>query len=214
MASPKTRKTIKSKSPRATSIPTPVPSKTSSRKVVAAIIGSVLLLFLVWLGLHSFDEGPKTPLPRVAATCPLGASYEQIKALFPKIDLRSYNDDPDFKIASLKSKDKLPENLTGLDLIFFKGTLFFVSQVWETPNPQKDLDVWAHQYRRWLRKGDGNLQSLGENATLREWNFHDPSTEMILRELKYNNRTEHWQDLRDGANIEGQKAFAKHRIDA
>jgi len=214
MVSPKTRKSIKPKISSIPSAPAPTSPKVSSRKILADILGAAVLLFLVWIGIHRISEGPKIPLPRVAAACPLGASYLEMKSRFPKIELRSYNNDPDFKIASLKTQDGLPENLTGLDLIFFRNTLFFVSQVWETPNPQKDLDVWAHQYRRWLKEGDGKLQALGENATLREWNFRDPSTEMILRELKYNNRTEHWQDLRDGANVEGQKAFAKHRIDA
>jgi hypothetical protein len=214
MVSHKTRKSIKPKTSPSTSEPAPASPKVSNRKILAVILGAAVLLFLVWIGIHRISEGPKTPLPRVAASCPLGASYLEMKSRFPKIVLRSYNNDPDFKIASLKTQDGLPENLTGLDLIFFRNTLFFVSQVWETPNPQKDLDVWAHQYRRWLKEGDGKLQALGENATLREWNFRDPSTEMILRELKYNNRTEHWQDLRDGANVEGQKAFAKHRIDA
>jgi hypothetical protein len=193
--------------------PTSAPKTKSGRSIALVLVGTVLLVLLAWSVIHRSNEGPAIPLPRIAGTCQLGVSYLQLKSTFPSMQLRPFNNDPDFKIASLKEKDHLPENLTGLDLIFYKNTLFFVSQQWETPVASKDLDAWASQYRRWVKEGGGKLQSLRDNASLREWNFQDTSTEMILRELKYNNRTERWQDLRDGANAEAQKAFEKYRID-
>jgi len=217
MASPKTRKPTERKTTRAVrpNPTTPPPAKSGpGKKIAAALVAAALIGFFAWTILHHADEGPNIPLPRLAAACQLGASYDQVKKMLPKIDLRTYNNDPDFKIATLKPTDGLPDNLVGLDLIFFKQTLFFVSQQWEKTDPQKDPDAWSTQFRRWKKEGSGVLQSLGGNATLREWSFLDPSTEMIIRELKYNNKTEYWQDLRDAANAEGQRAFAKHRIDA
>jgi hypothetical protein len=212
MATHKPRKSAESKSHRAAGAAA-TPKGMPGRKVWLGILGGVIVLYTAWIAVHRLNEGPKTPLPRQAAAVSFGQSFDQVKAIVPQAELHPYNNDPDFKIASLKKAEELPAGLTGLDLIFYQGSLFFISQQWEQPDGQKDLDAWAKTYRRWLKEGGGKLQSLGDGATLREWYFQDTGTEMILRELKFKDRTEHWQDIRDGANQEAQKAFAKYRID-
>jgi len=225
MATPKTRAPKASKTSRsaktsraAASVPPASPASTDSPKkgsktLPLLLLGAALLGLVLFVLLKKPDQGPEIPLPRVAAACQLGAPRVELEKALPKMKLRPYNNDPDFKIVSLKAQDGLTGDLTALDLIFFKDTLFFVSQQWSTTDPQKDMEALAHEYRRWAKAGSGQPQNLGEGATLREWRFQDASTEMLLRELTYNERVERWQDLRDGTNAEAVKAFEKYRID-
>lgn len=219
MASPKPRRTApRARKPRVeepTPAPTvaPAPSGGSGKKIVLGFLALALLSVLLWAVLHRADAGPKVPLPREGAACHLGESYLTVLNQYPRLKTHPFNNDEEFQIASLKDDDGLPEGVTGADLIFYKNTLFFISTQTESAallNP----DTLAQQFRRWVKPGSGTLQNMGGNATLREWNFRDDATEMILRELKYNDKAQYWQDLRDGANADGQKAFEKYRIDS
>jgi len=180
----------------------------------------VLVSAALWAGgfWQNLFAGPRIPLPRETSGLALGISLEQVIQLYPgvKKELRPYNNDPLFRIADLTSSDGLPSDLSGLSALFFKNQLYYVLSSWEgAPALAVPMDQWVHQYRRWtLHNGQGQpTQVLGGQDLLREWYFSDSQTEMTLRAMNYEGKTQRWQDLRDASNTEAQAAFAKYRLD-
>jgi hypothetical protein len=130
--------------------------------------------------------------------------------------LRSFNDDPNFGIATI-----MPQaGLTGaesVDVLFYlpNKQLYFISANFFGDNAQKlPLQQWAHQYRRWNTNANGVPESLGKDVLLREWKFVDSQTEMTLRDLDNSGKILRWQELRDASNNPAQQAFSKWRLDA
>ena len=129
-----------------------------------------------------------------------------------KKTLRPFNNDPLFGITTLNAQTGLSD-ASSMDLLFFKGRLYFISAMWEGDNAKKvTVDDWVHQFRRWIKPSAGT-ESLGNDVSLKEWHFKDDATEMTLRDLNYNGKLQRWQDLRDGSNAEAQAAFQKYRLD-
>ncbi len=212
MARPKSRPPVPKAEPKSTT-GSVKSGQGKSGKLWPILLGLAILGLLGWGLLSKIAQGPKTPLPREAFGIKLGSSSKDAQQAIPKLVLRPYNNDPDFKIVSMKASEGIPTGLTSLDLIYYKDQLFFISQQWDGKSTGVNLDAMAHDFRRWSRKGAGNPQSLGEGASLREWYFSDGGAEMILRELKYNDQVQTWQDLRDASNPDAVAAFAKYRID-
>ena len=130
--------------------------------------------------------------------------------------LRSFNNDPQFGITTLKVSNGLKGSTTA-DLIFYlpNQKLYFISSMWEAGDGANvPVEDWAHQYRRWKSNASGAAENLGNNVTLKEWHFADDATEMILRSLDYGGKVQKWQDLRDASNEAAQNAFAKYRLEA
>jgi hypothetical protein len=130
--------------------------------------------------------------------------------------LRSFNNDPQFGITTLKASNGLKGSTT-VDLIFYlpNNKLYFMSSMWEAGEGAGiPIEDWAHQYRRWKSTASGSAENLGNNVTLKEWKFTDDQTEMILRSLDYTGKVQKWQDLRDAGNEAAQSAFAKYRLEA
>lgn len=140
-----------------------------------------------------------------------------LKKSLPQLQraLRSFNNDPQFGITTLKTSDGLKGSTT-VDLIFYLPTqkLYFISSMWESGDGASvPVEDWAHQYRRWKKGNSGSAENLGNNVILKEWNFVDDQTEMVLRSLDYSGKVQKWQDLRDAANEAAQNAFAKYRLE-
>ena len=152
-----------------------------------------------------------------------GMSLDEILKKNPKLrkklpgmenTLRPFNDDPNFGIATL-----LPQSgLTGastVDVLFYLPTrkLYFISAMWQGDDAKGiPLEDWAHQYRRWTQ-ASGGPEPLGGDVQLKEWHFNDGPTEMTLRDLKYSDHSQRWQDIRDASNDAAQTAFAKYRLE-
>jgi hypothetical protein len=177
------------------------------------LLGLSLVSLLGWGMVVRIKRGPEIPLPRDGSALRLGLTADEAKNILGKLDMRSYNNDPDFGIVSLKKPKNLPGNPEALDLVFYKKKLFFLSQQWNVADPTRDMLQMAYKFRRWVRPGGGQLQSLGTDTTLQEWYLRDQATEVILRELKYPGHIQQMMDVRDAADPEAVAAFAKHRID-
>jgi hypothetical protein len=141
-----------------------------------------------------------------------------LKKALPQLQraLRSFNNDPQFGITTLKASNGLKGSTT-VDLIFYlpNHKLYFISSMWEsTDGANIPIEDWAHQFRRWKKGNSGSAENLGNNVTLKEWNFVDDQTEMVLRSLDYSGKVQKWQDLRDASNEAAQSAFAKYRLEA
>ncbi len=130
-----------------------------------------------------------------------------------KKTLRPFNNDPLFGITTINNMSGL-SGAASMDLLFFKNQLYFISALWESDAAQKlPFPNWVKEFRRWSRASNANGENLGSDVLLKEWHFNDEQTEMTLRDLNYSNHLQRWQDLRDGANVEAQNAFAKYRLD-
>ncbi len=161
--------------------------------------------------------GPKIPLPRQAADLSLGMPLQDVlqKYPVPKSKIRPFNNDPEFSIIDLDDKKALGENVSGLELLFYKDQLYFVSTMWDSDKAAKiPLQEWVKQFRRWGHSANSNPESLGDKVLLKEWHFADKQTEMTLRDLNYPDHMQRWQDLRDASNQPAQAAFAKYRLDS
>jgi hypothetical protein len=161
--------------------------------------------------------GPKTPLPRVNLGLGFGTDLKDILEKFPGCEDRSFNNDPLFRIITLKGRQDLPEGASESELIFFEGKLYFVSAKWEDGEAVKiPVESWARQFRRWNRRfpaPSASLQGDANDTLLKEWYFDDGNTELILRNLEFKKQVNRWKDLRDTSNANAQNAFAKYRFD-
>ena len=198
----------------------PAPTATPKWKWTALVgIGLLIALSALWsMGVfRELTAGPKIPLPRQVLNLSLGMSMEDVAKLFPglKKKLRPYNGDAQFKIATVDNKDGVTEAST-IDLLFFlpNDKLYFVSTTWNGDAARLlPFSDWAHQYRRWSHTVHPDGENLGSDVLLTEYHFDDQATEMVLRDLKYTDHTQRWQDLRDASNPDAQAAFAKYRLE-
>ncbi|MGH7739097.1 MAG: hypothetical protein ACREL1_03015 [bacterium] len=184
--------------------------------LVLLLIGAALWMGGFWQNLFA---GPNIPLPRQNGNLSLGMPESQVLQLYPKVQkkLRPFNNDPNFKIVDLVSSDGLEPGWSTLSLLFFKGQLYYFSVLWDGAAAQAvPLKTWVHEYRRWSPRNRLGHQSqmMGDNIKLQEWSFDDQKTEMTLRDLDYENKSQRWQDLRDASNADAQAAFAKYRLDS
>ena len=198
------------------SLPTPGQWKVK----VIAFIFALILLAMIWSTgiLKKLNQGPNIPLPRETAGFSLGMSLDDFLRKYPtaKKKFRSFNNDPQFKIVTLDASAGVT-GATSTDLLFYlpNGKLYFVSATWEGDSAKAlPVDEWAHQYRRWNKNNSGSSEPLGNDVTLKEWHFDDTHTEMVLRDLNYNNHLQRWEDIRDSSNDAAQAAFAKYRLEA
>ncbi|HVM32243.1 MAG TPA: hypothetical protein VMU88_03850 [bacterium] len=211
------------KPPRHTELSAASDNLSLSPKARAWVLGLLgLLLLVAALGMagvwQNLFAGPNIPLPRQNGALALGMPESQVLQFYPtaKKKLRPFNNDPAFQIADLGASDHLAAGLSSISLLFFKGQLYYVSVLWDGAAAQSiPLDDWVHQYRRWNLKGSVGHQNqvMGDKINLQEWNFSDSKTEMTLRDLNYDGKSQRWQDLRDASNAEAQAAFAKYRLD-
>jgi len=176
----------------------------------------LLVLFLFSSGiLRDAFAGPKIPLPRQVAQVTLGQTLEELQPHFTGLKklLRPYNNDPEFKIASLTTAN----GLTGpskADFIFFHNQLYFISTEWDSVNAQAPpFEDWAKQFRRWNKTPHVQAEKLNDQVNLKEWHFADGSTEMTLMHLDYPGNNQLLQQLRDATNSPAQAAFAKYRLE-
>jgi hypothetical protein len=195
------------------------PPSPSWKGKAVGLLAVLVLLAAIWStgAFKSFFAGPRTPLPRSAAGLTLGMPMAEVLQKYPglKKELRPFNNDPKFQIATLTPALGLA-GASSMDLLFYipTGKLYFLSAMWESETAKGiPLEQWAHQYRRWNQGGGGNPESLGNNVLLKEWDFKDSQTEMILRNLAYSDHLQRWQDLRDDTDEPAQDAFAKYRLD-
>ncbi|HET9870806.1 MAG TPA: hypothetical protein VFR02_09970 [bacterium] len=192
---------------------------TPGRSAVLALLALVLVAAALGAGglWQDLFAGPKIPLPRQNGPLTLGMPEAQVAQLLPgsRKKLRPFNNDPDFKIADLTSADGLPTGWSTLSLLYYQGRLYYLSVMWNGDAAQAlPFDQWVRQYRRWDRGPQGHqTQSMGAQITLEEWHFTDGSTEMTLRNLGYDGKTQRWQDLRDSSDAAAQAAFSKYRLD-
>lgn len=214
MAKPKHERTHHSKSSSSA-----IPGNPEAWKwKVLGFIAFLVLLSLLWTtGLfQKWTLGPKIPLPRQVAGLSLGMNMQEVLQKYPSVKklLRPYNNDPLFNIATLPSPSG-PTGPSTLDLLFFKDQLYYVSAMWEGGNiGSVPLDEWSKQFRRWNRNKGSSIETLGSQATLKEWNFtEDGETEMVLRDLSYSDQVKRWEDLRDASNEAAQAAFSKYRLE-
>ena len=195
----------------------------SPRKAAVLWIGAVFLIaagILVWNSpfVRDLFAGPKIPLPRGIGELSLGAPQDQIFQKYPEIKkaLRPFNDDPLFKIATVKPKPAAVPGASAVDLLFFQDKLYYVSAMWEG-DPAKSVPAaqWVENFRRWSprRTSPTDVQSMGDQVLLKEWRYADGPTEMTLRDLNYPDHVQRWQDLRDASNEAAQNAFAKYRLE-
>lgn len=215
MPHPKPRQAVKTE-PKNEAAPPPA-SPRWKVMVAVAILVIVGLTTILWSSgfFKNLMAGPKTPLPRQVAGVSLGMSMDQVFQVYPaaKKALRPYNDDPLFKIASLKAGKDLSETTT-LDLVFFKDRLYFASAMWEADKAKViPIDQWVNDYRRWDKAKQGDQEALAPQVNLKEWHFTDGPTEMVLRDLNYPDHIQRWQDIRDSSSPEAQAAFAKYRLE-
>jgi hypothetical protein len=186
--------------------------------------GLVLLGILLVVGflfstgvLQELTAGPKRPLPRVNLGLGFGTDIKDVKAKFPGCQVRDFNEDPQFRIITLKEGPDIPEGAKEAEMIFFEGKLYFVSAQWEgEPAEKMPFDSWIRDFRRWKLKQDVPpipLQGADKDTSLKEWFFQDDQTEMILRDLHFKDQVNRWKDLRDASNEEAHSAFAKYRFD-
>ena len=152
-----------------------------------------------------------------------GMGLEEILKKNPKLKkkaaemektLRSFNDDPNFGIATLLPQSGL-KGASSVDVVFYLPTrkLYFISAMWQGDDAKAiPLEDWAHQYRRWTKTSEGP-EPLGNDVQLKEWHFENGPTEMTLRDLKYSDHLQRWEDLRDASNDAAQSAFAKYRLE-
>lgn len=210
-------------------VETPATEKTASTsnpasgqwkgKVIGFIFALIILAAIWSTGVFKeFFAGPKIPLPRDAGGLTLGMTLDEVQQKFPalKKKLRPFNNDPQFKIATLDTSEGVT-GATSLDLLFHipSGKLYFISAMWEGDGAKAvPVEDWAKQYRRWNKDSSGSPEPLGNDVLLKEWHFNDTHTEMVLRDLDYSNHLQRWQDLRDASNDPAQQAFAKYRLDA
>jgi len=157
-----------------------------------------------------FEDNPKMTLDEILK------KHHALKKKLPELrkTLRPFNNDPLFGITTLSATTGLTE-AASVDLLFFKGKLYFMSVMWETEAAKK-LPVleWAKQYRRWNKKSADSTENLGSQAVLKEWHFDDKATEMVLRDLDYSDQLKCWQDLRDASDEDAQAAFSKYRLES
>jgi len=208
MARPKSSRSAKKSASK-----NPEPARGNRSFLWPTVIVLLLILLAGWGVATRIRQGPATPIPRENFAFRLGVTADELKTTFPKLDLRPYNNDKDFRIANLVASDSLPGGMETIDLVYYKNRLFFMTQQWLKNDPTRNPEKIAYQYRRWLKPGGGTPQTLGKDTILREWFFQDGPTEMIIRELKYGNQYQFWQDLRDASDPEAKAAFAKYRID-
>lgn len=136
--------------------PAVTPKDSTPRWKVALALGMLgvclLALFLYSSGvLKDLFAGPKVPLPRQVAEVTLGQTLEELQPRFSGLKklLRPYNNDPEFKIATLTSENGLA-GATKADFIFFHNQLYFISAEWDGAKPQSlPFEDWARQFRRW-----------------------------------------------------------------
>ncbi|HJT24254.1 MAG TPA: hypothetical protein VJ873_06735, partial [bacterium] len=185
-----------------------------------AFIFALLLFTGIWSTgiLKKLNQGPNIPLPRETAGFTLGMTLDEVLQKYPtaKKKLRPFNNDPQFKIVTLKAEDGL-SGATSADLLFYlpEGKLYFVSATWDGDGAKSiPLSDWAYQFRRWNKDNSGSAEPLGNDVTLKEWHFDDTHTEMVLRDLNYTSHIQRWQDIRDSSNDAAQAAFAKYRLEA
>jgi hypothetical protein len=197
------------------------PSSSSSESWKWKVFGFILFMIIVsvvWSTgiIQDMLAGPKVPLPREVADLSLGMPLDQVVQKFPSIKkkMRPYNNDPLFKIVDIDAAAGL-KGASSAEVIFFKDQLYFVSAMWESNdvNTVPVLD-WVKEFRRWNLSKTPSTENLGSDAWLKEWNFTDHSTEMVLRDLNYPSHPQRWQDLRDASNGEAQSAFSKYRLEA
>jgi hypothetical protein len=176
----------------------------------------LLALFLYSSGvLKDLFAGPKVPLPRQVAEVTLGQTLEELQPRFSGLKklLRPYNNDPEFKIATLTSENGLA-GATKADFIFFHNQLYFISAEWDGAKPQSlPFEDWARQFRRWNKTPHPQAEKLNDQVNLKEWHFADGSTEMVLMHLDYPGNNQLLQQLRDATNSPAQAAFAKYRLE-
>jgi hypothetical protein len=191
-----------------------------SRATILVLMVLFLLAAALWVGgfWQNLFAGPNIPLPRQSGSLSLGMPESQVLKLYPTVQkkLRPFNNDPLFQIADLAPPDGLESGWSSLSLLFFQGQLYYFSILWDGPAAQTvPLESWIHQYRRWNPRGSQGRpnQMMGDKINLQEWYFNDQKTEMTLRNLDYDAKSQRWQDLRDAANSDAQAAFAKYRLD-
>jgi len=200
--------------------PAPAPAKGFPWKKTLLVGVGVLIVagYLLSTGVvQDLTAGPKTPLPRTTLGLDFGADLKTVLARFPGSKDRPFNNDPHFRILTLKDRKDMPEGAAEAELIFFEDRLYFVSAKWEENATEKvPVDAWSEEYRRWKRRQPNDavaLQGAGQDTVLNEWYFDDGTTEMILRDLKFNQTVNRWKDLRDASNQAAQRAFAPYRFD-
>ncbi len=186
--------------------------------LAVGLLFTLLLFGILWTSgvFKDLFAGPKIPLPRQVLNISMGMTWDQLLQKYPELKkkIRSFNDDPLFKIATLDAACGLT-GASSLDLLFFKKQLYFLSASWEGEGAKPiPLEVWQHQYRRWDKTPSQDKQPLGPQVHYKEWQFNDGLTEMTLRDLDYPDHLQRWQDLRDASNLEAQAAFAKYRLEA
>jgi hypothetical protein len=191
-----------------------------SRATVLVLLVLLLISAALWVGgfWQNLFAGPNIPLPRQNGPLSLGMPESQVLQLYPKVQkkLRPFNNDPLFQIADLTASDGIQAGWSTLSLLFFKGQLYYFSVLWDGAAAQTiPLDAWIRQYRRWNPRGNQGQQNqmMGDKINLKEWYFNDQKTEMTLRNLDYDSKSQRWQDLRDASHLEAQAAFAKYRLD-
>lgn len=157
-----------------------------------------------------FEENPHMTLEEILK------KHRGLKRKLPEMmkTLRPFNNDPLFGITTLDAATGLSGAST-LDLLFFKGKLYFMSAMWESEDAKKlPFPDWVKQFRRWNKSSGDSIENLGDKAVLKEWHFDDKATEMTLRNLDYSDQLKCWQDLRDASNEEAQSAFSKYRLES
>jgi hypothetical protein len=191
-----------------------------AKAAVLTLLALLLITAALWVGgfWQNLFAGPNIPLPRQNGTLSLGMAQAQVLQLYPKVKkkLRPFNNDPVFQIADLSAADGLAPGWSTLSLLFFKGQLYYFSVLWDGDAAQNlPFQDWVHQYRRWNLSGSQGHQNqmMGDKINLQEWNFSDQKTEMTLRDLSYDGKSQRWQDLRDASNADAQSAFSKYRLD-
>jgi hypothetical protein len=211
----------KTRTPR-TAVPPPASKRgLTPRKTLlvaaASLVAAGLLFFALKDRVTDAFAGPRVPLPRVNLGLQFGTGLKDVMARFPGSKDRAFNNDPLFRILTLKDRRDMPEGAAEAELIFFEGALYFVSAKWEDLAAAKvPVETLSQQFRRWRLKRpapDVSLQGAGRDTVLGEWYFDDGATEMVLRDLRFNQTVNRWMDLRDASNEAAQRAFAPYRFD-
>jgi hypothetical protein len=149
-------------------------------KKTLLIAGAVLFVAAFLHSTGAFREmmaGPKTPLPRLNIGLSFGTELKDMLIRFPGAKDRAFNNDPQFRILTLKDRKDMPDGAAEAELIFFEGKLYFVSAKWDNDAAAKvPVESWAQQFRRWKKRQPSPaiaLQGAGSDTVLNEWYFED-----------------------------------------
>ncbi len=119
-----------------------------------------------------------------------------------KSELRPFNNDPNFGIATIMPQAGLT-NAGSVDVLFYMPTkqLYFISAMWDGGDAKAiPVDEWSKSFRRWIKNPGQGTENLSPEVKLKEWRYADKQTEMTVRNLDYSDHVQRWQDLRDASN--------------